>query len=367
MAATVTDLDQLVDDYLGPLTYFLRNNRALNSEHKAMLKLPHFVERLERKLHMPITGHGAYFVENYPAHHYTINWNQYHDLNAIVKLAIKDGDVDAVIALVGNNLHVIFDNIPSLQIASQRGHVKLLGYLLNLDEIDLNPDRVAVIEPLYYTAIAYQNRMDLVDADKIDIYIRNLVTGAICGNQLELLKGLRPKTYTTYDFDLAAELGHSLILAFVFSQVESQPQSDNLLRRALTSGDVKTINVVLKSTRATFRIDHLDQVMIGGNMSIATRFESQFPEQFQTYITDRASRYLQTGNLNVINFVLNHIPADQSMWLAVLRAGLVNYNMPVVRMAVTRGHLTKHDVLGIWDNIDHESVKVKIDEFIATL
>jgi len=356
--------------------------RLFKNERPSLLQLsrlaiPGVIGALEKLWYMPVTNNVKFFLLNYPGHHYTVKWKEYHedDFKGL-ELAMLDGYMDVVQQIVEKEFWIVKDFfrlsthivIEKLRKIVMRGQSDIITYLRTsfmtwrsqLTNDKLTKYRSLIRETLHIFNLIHYFIMGFtgdIEALKLNLETINqiqaneITRGIMEGNQLTMFIELT--TYSSYtskynfqlDLSTALQKGKLAIVEYLvktYRHYVTPDTYDDMLKNSLIGGDVKTVNYVLKLTKLKFNIDQLASVIRGGNPAIFKRFAKQFPQQFDGALIKFGISFTLNPNLEMLSFAVEH---NYHGWKILIDLAKDSYNFAIFDLVVQNAK--RQDILDV--------------------
>lgn len=389
MASTSTTIQALLEtDFITDLVTRLISGQPLTQDQKLTLSDPGVIKTLEERLNMPITGKLKPFVYNFGLYNYTFGHTWRHNKEYLFYLAATGGHLDVVKNLATKYPDMVIKQFVSwcneddeIPMVARGGHVDVIEYLFFVvnDSDDINQPLLIRASVTFCYAICAKGDLDMFEEVKAFIHRTQLghenhpnfgFQAAIFNGNLDIVRLLDDMDEAILlDLDevdlhqmvldgrrlnmvFAAKSGHvdvmNYILARYINITHGHQQKITLLRAALTGGNVKVINLILRYTKLKFKLEYLPSVIEGENISVLQRFELQFRDGFTSYVNKHQEELVDiTDNLEVVTFLLNHGLNIKS----VILSSMCRANCGILDLAVERlGKETIYKLLG--DNME---------------
>lgn len=404
----------------------LYNNQKPTLTQLATLAVPGVVRALERLWYMPVTGQTKFFLLNYPFHHYTVGWENYHDDVTAFGLAAADGYLDVVRAMVDEDPSITVRSIcqefyfdrPNVSMMARRGRVEIVKFLIDdikskwfdLDKDDKLHFKYTHVGMFYY-AICSAGNMELFNKLKTQIYIHQFKVSwdfafdaAIKAGHLNIVKalealdkkiqadldnGLDPRFKLKYgdgqsinngkvqkrlnrrpieNLNQALRSGQLEIIQYLLGRQPvtslDQDQKDNLVKSSLLSGNPKIVNMVLGLTKVKFNTDHIFNAVMSGTISIVKRFQRQFSESFNDIMAKSTEQLFEFPS------PIDSYPIASDVAIFVFDHGVNDWDQ-ILSHVVSYPNLAIIDAvarrIGAKTTLEQISEKPKISEYLQTM
>lgn len=397
MAATTDNvLETILSD---KIQTHLIDRQPLTLVDLAILAQPGFVESLEKKWRLSITGSPSLLFENYPTQHWTVNWEQYHYEDTAFELACADGLIEVVKAMVtknpskyrfliqdqmirtsiaigdaitdGGGFMFRFSSNPKIEViaAARYGHVDVLEYLYELMvERGKNGKPVSKMTQFdYYRAYVagFNGDIELYgQIRKSSNAGRFALRGAVEGNQASFIASKKlPKSEE--DLLLAIKLGHVDVVKAMCRRhrYTKSLKNPDIMQRAIESGSLPMVLYIQNVTHMTISTRYYGLAIASGSDELIAYFRHEFGDQLEKQRAD----YVVSGRHD---FILKALELGYDNWQKIFVQGYKNYDMELIRISIEKGGITKEQALNIIKNstsLRFIDARYKIDEYLNSL
>jgi len=348
--------------------------KSLTSYQRLALENPKVVQSLEKLWSMPITGDYNYFINNYPAHHFTLSYSKYHSLKQAIDLAIADGYVDVIesfrilyLDLLVKRIEIVSRQECLKTPACTRGRSSVLVALIEIWEKypHNSPISESILNRLrfkYHFALCVSGDLNKLKTEASSLIkvstddFKLLRTAAIIGDHYDVLNLLDeiPQSqliwvgskminkFDSFDVATAALYGNLNMVRRLINTMKTlnfipEGQEVKWLENAIRSGNLKLVKYIMEQFELELKPEHVEPTLFSNNVEMIDFFDEKCPGELQSKFA-RLKAFSQSLGLpfatNVV--ILKHLTSKGCTFepYQILASAWIQYDFAMTQYAI---------------------------------